>query len=51
MACSKSMILNLWIMTQNSVAGNIEMGWEYITLFFMLNQTLIKVINVRACGK
>jgi hypothetical protein len=37
----RSVVLNLWVATQNWVAGNIPMGREYfikITLFFILDE-------------
>jgi hypothetical protein len=45
-------VLNLWVATQNWVAGNIPMGREYfikITLFFILDEP--QLINAKACGK
>jgi hypothetical protein len=45
-------VLNLWVSTQNLVAGNIRMGREYfikITLFFILDEP--KLTNSKASGK
>jgi hypothetical protein len=44
-------VLNLWVVTQNWVAGNVPMGREYffkITIFYS-RQTLL--IKAKACGK